>query len=167
MVSAHHVSIQETPPPFDWAGSLGRWLIFSSGLAVLVAALILPAQRDLRETRLQRDLALHIEQTQHARIERYQDFLQKLEHPDPVTVDLLAMAQLGVIPADREAFVLPGHPPDPQLFEYLEPTPSPFVPAAVPASRLERLVTDNNTRLWITLLGGVAVLYGLLPATKS
>jgi hypothetical protein len=151
---------------FDWAGSLGRWMIFCAGLAVLVAVLILPAQVDLRQSRVQRDLALHIEHTQRDRIERYEDFFAQLEAPDETTINLLAMSQLGVIPDDRDALIVPGRLADPQLFEFLEPAPKPFIPRSTPVSELEELATGSRSRLWVALLGAVAVLYGLLPSAK-
>ncbi len=151
----------------DLAGSLGRWMIFAAGLVVLVAALILPAQIDLRETRLQRDLALHTEQAQQTRINRYRVFLEQLENPSASTVDLLAMSQLGMIADDREALIIPGQPADPQLFEFLEPTLPAFEPRIVTASYLEEFSTGTRSRLWIVLIGAVAVMYGLLPPAKS
>lgn len=167
---ADSLIVQTTNPthaPSDWAGFLGRWLIFVSGLVVLVAALILPAQIDLRETRIQRDLALHIEQSQHTRIDRYQEFLKQLESPSASTVDLLAMSQLGIIPDDREALIVQGKPADPQLFEFLEPTQPAFEPRVMRVSHLEEFTTGSRSRLWVVLIGAVAVMYGLLPAAKS
>ena len=77
------------------------------------------------------------------------------------------MSQLGMIPTDREAIMIPGQPADPMLFEHLEPAIAPFEPRITPVSRLETLATGSTTRLWVALLGAVAVLYGLLPAAKS
>ena len=151
----------------ELAGSLGRWLIFSAGVAALVAALILPAQIDLRNTRIERDRALHIEQTNQARIERYQSFLHELDHPSDATVDLLAMSQLGMIPDSRDALIVPGQPADPQLFEFLEPASTAFVLPKNNISRLEALTTGTESRFWFVLIGAVAIMYGLLPAAKS
>ena len=151
----------------EWAGALGRWFIFAAGLAILVAALILPAQIDLRETRDQRDLALHIEQSHNTRIERYEAFLAEMKHPAPETVKLLAMSQLGMIASDRQALIIPGQPADPQLFEFLEPTPVVFEPRIVNTSRLETLTTGLDSRFWFVLIGAVSVMYGILPAAKS
>jgi len=151
----------------DWSGALGRWMIFISGAALLVATMILPAQADLRQTRIQRDLALHTERAQLQRIERFERFLIELEHPDAQTIDLLANAQLGLIPDDRDALIATDRPSDPQLFEHLEPIQKPFVPTVEPVSRLEGLTTGSRSRLWVTLVGAVAVLYGLLPGTKG
>ncbi len=150
----------------DWTGALGRWMIFLAGLAILVSALILPAQADLRHTRTQRDRALHIEQAHHTRIDRYQGFLGEIKSPSASTIDLLAMSQLGMIASNRQALIAPGQPADPQLFEYLEPVIPHFVPAHNPPSRLEEFSTGQRSRLWFVLIGAVAVLYGLMPPAK-
>lgn len=147
-------------------GELGRWLIFASGLVVLVAALLLPVQADLRATRQERDRTLHIERAQNQRIDRYRGFLNELHSPDEHTVQLLAMSQLGKIPGDRQALVAPGEPGDTLLVESIEPQPEPFVDTQRPMTRLERFTTDQRTRLWIIAGGLVAVFYGLLPAAK-
>ena len=159
-----HLEHAQTP---DWVGDIGRWLIFVSGLAILVCALILPAQVDLRQTQIQRDLALHIEDARIARNARYTQFLAAIEHPDESTVQLLAMSQLGLIRDNREALLIEGQPADPQLFEFLEPIQSPFVSHARPLTRLEQLTTGERSRLWVMLIGAVAVMYGILPAAKS
>lgn len=147
-------------------GELGRWMIFAAGLAVLVAALLLPAQADLRATRHERDRTLHAERMQQQRIDRYRDFLNQLHSPDEHTVQLLAMAQLGKIPDDRAALVAPGEPGDTLLLEAIEPVPEAFVDTRRPETRLERIVNDRQTRLWVIAGGLVAVLYALLPATR-
>ncbi len=152
---------------FDWAGPIGRWLLFCSGLALLVSTIILPAQIDLINTRTQRDIALHHEQSQHTRIDRYQAFLSELNAPSDSTVELLALSQLGIITESHDALIIPGRPADPKIFEYLEPTIEPFVSSPRRVSRLEELTTEHQSRLWVLIIGAVAVLYGLLPAAKS
>lgn len=160
-------AITPSQTTFDWAGELGRWMILASGLVVLVVALILPAQADLRATREQRDFSLHIENSQHDRIARYKSFLSQLDTPSQATVDLLAMSQLGLIPKNRTTLDTFTKQSDPRIFEILEPAPVPFISAQKPASRLEKLTTSHDSQLWVILIGAVAVMYGLLPATKS
>jgi len=159
-------TIRATHTSDEWGGSLGRWMIFASGVALLVAALILPARADLRNTRIQRDLALHTQLDEQHRLERFEGFLEELKHPDGATIDLLANAQLGLIPDDRDALIASQRPADPQHFEHLEPIQTPFVPTVERVSRLEELSTGSRSRIWIVLIGAVAVLYGLLPASN-
>lgn len=158
-------------------GGLGRWLIFLAGLAMLVSALILPARRDLIETRVERDRALHDQQYQQTRIDRYQSFLADLEHPTQGTLDLLALAQLGLVADGNEAFGInqlvvdlgsKGHQAsDPLVFAQIDPELTPFVPNRPPISRLETLATTREYGFWFVLLGAVAVMYGLLPPAKT
>jgi hypothetical protein len=89
-----------TNPLDHFAGEIGRWMIFSAGLVIIVAALLLPMSEDLRAARLERDRTLHLEQAQHDRIDRYREFLNQLASPDDQTVELLAMTQLGLIQND-------------------------------------------------------------------
>lgn len=141
-------------------------MIFASGLAILVAALLLPAFTDLRAARAERDKTLHIEKIYERRIDRYQEFLNELQSPSKDTVQLLAMSQMGVIPSDREAVITPGQPQDTLLLEYIEPQTEPFVAPVHHATQLERLTTSPRWRLWVVAGGLFAVMYGLMPATK-
>lgn len=141
-------------------------MIFIAGLAVLVAAMLLPAQTDLRATRIERDRTLHAERLGERRIERYRAFLNELASPDEQTVQLLAMSQLGQIPGNRAALVAPGERDDMMLLESIEPQPEPFVETTRPTTRLERLTMHNRSRLWIVAGALLAVLYGLMPPTK-
>lgn len=141
-------------------------MIFSAGLVIVVAAILLPLQENLRITRLERDRTLHMEQAEGARIDRYRAFLNDLASPDEQTVELLAMTQLGLIPADRAAIVMPGQRDDTLLLEAIEPRAEPFEAKLRARTRLERLFADPTARVWVLGIGLVAVLYGLLPATK-
>ena len=151
----------------DPVGALGRWLIFLSGLTILVASLLLPAQADLRATRIERDRTLHTERAREQRNERYRAFLNDLINPDPQTAELLAMSQLGMIPKGRTALLPEGQPEDTMLLQSIDPVGAPFTPQARGATRLERLTTSGRWRLWIVAAGALALLYGLLPATKN
>jgi len=141
-------------------------MIFIAGITVLVAAVLLPAQADLRATRVERDRTLHTERLGERRIERYRAFLNELANPDEQTVQLLAMSQLGQIPGDRAALVAPGERGDMMLLESIEPRPEPFVDTQRPLTRLERITIHQRSRLWLVAGALVAVLYGLMPATK-
>jgi len=147
-------------------GETGRWMIFSAGLVIVVAAFLLPMQEDLRLTRLERDRTLYMEQVENQRIERYREFLNQLASPDEQTIELLAMTQLGLIPADRAAIVMPGQRDDTLLLDAIEPRVEPFETQVRPQTRLERLFSNKDAKLWIVGAGLLAVLYGLMPATK-
>lgn len=167
MPIVHAVSTAARTNPLDhFAGELGRWMIFSAGLVIIVAALLLPMNEDLRAVRLERDRTLHLEQAQELRIDRYREFLNQLASPDQQTVELLAMTQLGMIPSDRAAIITPGELDDTLLIEAIEPAPEPFNRTLRPQTRLERLISGPTSSRVVILGGLLAVLYGLLPATK-
>ena len=147
-------------------GETGRWMIFSAGLVIVVAAFLLPMQEDLRLTRLERDRTLYMEQIENQRIDRYREFLNQLASPDKQTRELLAMTQLGLIPADRAAIVMPGQREDTLLLEALEPRVEPFEAKVRERTRLERLFANKDAKIWIVGAGLLAVMYGLMPATK-
>ena len=154
----------EQPQPIDRiAGELARWMYFLGGLALLVAVFLLPSVADLDTVKRVRDQAIATETHHSERVARYERFLGALENGDPATMELLAQSQLGVVPSDREALILPGMPGDPMVFELLEPEPvvSPNAPHKV--SRLERLTTERVPRAIMILIGAIAVLMGILP----
>jgi hypothetical protein len=155
-----------TNPMDHLVGETGRWMIFSAGLVIVVAAFLLPMQEDLRLTRLERDRTLYREQIETQRIERYREFLNQLASPDTQTIELLAMTQLGMIPADSAAIVMPGQRDDTLLLEAIEPRVEPFEAKIRPRTRLERLFANRDAKIWIIGAGLLAVLYGLMPATK-
>lgn len=141
-------------------------MIFSAGLVIVVAAFLLPMQEDLRLTRVERDRTLYLEQIENQRIERYRAFLNQIASPDRQTVELLAMTQLGMIPANRAAIVMPGQRDDTLLLDAIEPRLEPFEAQVRPRTRLERLFANHDAKVWIIGAGLLAVLYGLMPPTK-
>ncbi len=141
-----------------------RWLFFLSGVALLVAAFLLPAASDLRTVEVIRDQSLLNETHHNERNARYEAFLGALERGDPQTIELLAQSQLGVIPSDRDALIIPGLPGDTMVFELLEPDPVALIARAAPASLLEKLTTSARPRLMVIAIGFGSVLFGILPA---
>ncbi len=158
---------QETQSVSDvFANSIARWMFFLAGITLLVAALLLPATGDLRTVRQIRDAALMTETHHHQRVARYEQFLRAIESGDQATIELLAQSQLGVIPAGREALILPGQPADPMVFELLEPIATTQAPVAHRISVLEKLTTTRETRFVVILVGAMAVLIGILPPAR-
>jgi hypothetical protein len=163
---SEHLVNHLTESHIDWASEISRWGFFICGIILIAAAAILPLRADLDWTRHQRDLALVVEQDNAARNESYQGMIAAIDHGNPDTLQLLAHSNLGMIPADRDALVVPGVRTDPMIFELLEPTPKPRPEFAPRYSRLERLVMIPKTRLWVLAGGILLVLIGLLPAVK-
>jgi len=161
-----HPAPEPSRAPDRFASELARWCCFIAGLALLVSAFVLPVREDLRVMRHQRELALIAEQEHAARNARYEQMIEALERAEPDTILRLAHSNLGLIPVGSESLVPAGGPRDPMLFELLEPE-SIDRPAYAPArSRLEGLVLDRRTRLWVVAAGAVLTLMGLLPMAQ-
>lgn len=150
----------------DLASELSRWGFFICGLVLIVAAAILPLGADLEFTRHQRDLALVIEQENAARNASYAAMINAIDSKNPDTIRLLTQSNLGKIPSDHEALMVPGQQVDPMIFELLEPVPMARPVFEPPYSRLERLVMIPRTRLWVIAGGMLLVLIGILPAAR-
>ena len=149
-----------------FASEVARWCCFLAGLALLVSAFVLPVREDLRIMRHQRELALIAQQEHAARNARYAEMIEALEHAEPDTILRLAHANLGLIPTGSQSLVAPGELRDPMLFELLEPKPIARPKYNPERTRLERLVLDRRTRLWVVAGAAVLTLMGLLPMAR-
>lgn len=147
------------------------WLFLISGIAAIVLTVIIPARRNLEDTRWERDKALSVEAQRQQRVKNYQEYLAALDRQDEAVMLSLASVQLTKSPAERVPLL---DPPDPgkhsaSVFPSLEP--GAVRELAHPASNrrvsaLERWSTNAQTRLWILALGVMCVLIGLLPASR-
>lgn len=143
---------------------LSKWTAFLSGVALLVAVALIPPASDLDTIQRQRDRILAMEQTDLARIANYQALIHAIDERDPDTIRLLMASELQLVPKGRTALVVPGQPADSRLFERLEPMPTPMpAEAAAPVSTLARLAGDRRGRLILLTIGGLALLWGLMP----
>lgn len=165
------VSAREDQPAR--AGGLFRidagWLYLLAGLAVIVAAVLIPAHDDLALTRHERDRALAIERWHAQRIENYAEYLDALRDGDETVVLSLAAMQLNLIPAGTRPLVTSVRPTatSASVFPELEPA---FHHPPRPEfydSRLRRAASDPKTRLWMIAGGAMLVLFGLLPPSRE
>ncbi|RMH26632.1 MAG: hypothetical protein D6693_06790 [Planctomycetota bacterium] len=145
------------------------WLYLVAGSAVLLAAVLIPAQEDtawaegrVARARLQAD-------HQARRLERYGDHLDALERGDPALLASLAAANLRVIPAGTR-LALPDEPTGDagaSLFAEIEPAPPAPPPDHAPArSVLARLARGERSRLALIAASALCLLYGLLPPAR-
>jgi len=144
------------------------WLFLAAGLGLLISTVLIPAFEALNQARWQRDCALAVERHRMDRLDRYHRYLAALEADNPDLLLSLAMTQLNAIPADQR--VLPtssGSPSSASVFPQLEPPPIELPGRRRVGSLLERLATDERTRLWLIVAGGVCVLVGLLPGATT
>jgi hypothetical protein len=143
------------------------FLFLLAGLALLAAAVLIPAQQDLAQARWRRDAALAHEQTHRDRLDRYQQYLAALDRNDPAVLESLTLRQLNIYPdhAEPVGFALPPARQTASIFHQLEPPPTVVPEAAHRNSFLARLVTDRHARLWVIGFAALCILYSVLPRT--
>ncbi len=145
------------------------WLFLLCGLAIMCAAVLIPAHDDLALTQYERDRARAIESWHAARVENYAQYLDALRDGDETLVLSLAAMQLNLIPANSTPLVTSVRPQgrSASVFPDLEPT---FVQPQPPEfydSKLRRWATDGKSRLWMIAGGAMLVLFGLLPPSRG
>lgn len=145
------------------------WLFLLAGLALLAAAVLIPAQQDLADARWRRDAALAHEHNRLERLHRYETYLEAVRHNDPELVRSLAASQLGLVRRGAEPVNSHRHPNllSASVFRQLEPGAVTVASPPEPTSTLARLVTSRRTRLWVIAFAAVCVLVGTLPGAGS
>ena len=145
------------------ASGLGRWLILTSGLALLLAAVLIPAHDDADRAAWHRDRALDTERELLLQLEQERATLDAIHAGDETMLLALAASELRLIPHQR-AVVLNADGPG--LFATpmaRVARPEPPRPHAAPDSTLARLSLHPSHRLWLLAGSMLAVLVGLLP----
>lgn len=147
------------------------WLFLLAGMGILAATVLIPAGEDLAAARFQRDRALVIEAHRMDRLARYEEYLAALDSHQPSLVLSLAASQLNQIPEGRAPIAgakgALGANSDVSVFPSLEPPPLTLPTRHKTESTLERLATNDHTRLWLIAAGAASVLIGLFPASNG
>jgi hypothetical protein len=145
------------------------WLFLLAGIAVIAAAVLIPAFDDLNEARLQRDRAIALYEHRADRNSRHQRYLDALERAEPPLVLALAATQLNQIPSDRELVLEPPDPAtsDASVYPDLEPPPLVMPEPIARDSLLHRLATGDRTRTWLLAGGALCLLLGVLPKARD
>ncbi len=145
------------------------WLFILSGAALLASIAVIPAQDDLRLAHQARDRAIALESHRARRLENYARYLTALSTRDETLMKALAAGQLNLAPADKMALINSTEVVNrgAGVFADLEPPFEPPAPIPAPDSLLHKLATNATARMWVIVVGAVAVLYGLLPASDQ
>lgn len=144
------------------------WLLLLSGVALLAAALLIPAADELGEARWQRDRTIALERAHLERLDRHKTYLDALQSDDPALARALATSQLNLVPEDRAALDLinPAQA-NADVFGALEPE-APVLPTrSTLDSTLSRLALGPTSRLWLIAIGALLTLVGLLPPSAE
>lgn len=143
------------------------WPYVIAGLGLLVAAVLIPAQRELH--RLENSLAMHqaLERQAVRQLGAYDRFLADLEHGDPQLVKRLAASQLNLMPEGQSALMLQPSANETVTDWIMQSEPAELpTPAAYPDTLLTRLATGPR-RLWVLACGVFLVFIGLLLGPSS
>lgn len=133
-----------------------------AGVALLVAGILIPAQRELHELRGQQAVVEATEARVYARLEAYDRFLTDLRSQDTDLVRRLAIAHLNMVPKGEQSLLLtPGL--DQTVAEWIdESVPAVQVqPEPYPDTLLGRLAVGPN-RLWLLAASVFLLFIGLL-----
>ena len=138
------------------------WPFVLAGLALLIAGVLIPAQRELHELRGQQKLVEANEVRLYARLESYDRFLNDLRAGDPDLVRRLAIAQLNIVPKGEQSLLLtPGL--NQTVAQWIDESVPPVTlqPEPYPDTLLGRLALGPK-RLWLLAAAAFLLFVGLL-----
>lgn len=143
------------------------WPFVIAGLLLLVAGVLIPAERDLRELRNALEVHRALEDQSIRQLAAYDRFLNDLKHGEPQLVERLAASQLNLMPKDeRSMLAVPTlNATVTQWIDESEPANLP-TPAAYPDTLLSRLATGPR-RLWVLASGVFLVFVGLMLSPSA
>ena len=132
------------------------WLFLLSGLAILAACVLVPAQDRFEEVRWGRDRAQTMLAHAQLRFDRYQMVNEALGRADESLIRTLVASQLNLVPVgapDQTATVLASSRPNADVLASVEPDIPRLPVRRVRDTRLRRLGMDQSTHRWL-LIGG-------------
>lgn len=140
------------------------WPFVIAGLALIVSAVLIPAQRELHQ--LEQELEVHQAHEERAKAEllAYEQFLNDIKRGDERLLERLVRAQLNRMPKDERPLLLMPSANDtvPRWIESSVaveiPEPEPY-----PDTLLSRLATGPR-RLWVLATGAFLVFVGVMFA---
>jgi hypothetical protein len=143
------------------------WPFVIAGLLLLVAGVLIPAQRDLHE--LRNSLAIHkaVEDRTVRQLAAYDRFLTDLDAAEPQLVNRLAASQLNLMPKDERSMLLVPTL-NSTVTDWIEDSEPMVMPttSAYPDTLLSRLATGPR-RLWVLAAGAFLVFVGLMLSPSA
>lgn len=138
------------------------WLFTLAGLAILVAAALLPAERDLHDLRQQLARIEWREAANLQRMQAYERFRRDLSGGDPSLLRRLAASQLNLMPEGQSPLLM-ATSIEHTVADWVEAsvTVDPFEPQPMPDTLLGRL-SSGQGRLWLMAGGAMSVFVGLV-----
>jgi hypothetical protein len=164
-------SIEAEPAPASAPTPLFRfdpgWPFVIAGLALIVSAVLIPAQRELHELEQKRSIQQANEQRAQEELLAYQQFLADIERNDQRLLERLVRAQLNRMPKGERPLLLMGSADDtiPQWIEASVDVPEPRT-TEYPDTLLSRIATGPR-RLWVLATGAFLVFMGVMFAPTT
>lgn len=143
------------------------WPFVVAGLGLLVAGVLIPAQRELHDLENTRAVHAAIEDRSVRQLAAYDRFLNDLDRSDDQLVRRLAASQLNQMPDGERSLMLVPSMND-TVTEWIEGSEPLQLPetAEYPDTLLTRLATGPR-RLWVLACGAFLVFIGLLLGPNS
>lgn len=164
-------STESEPAPASAPTPLFRfdpgWPFVIAGLALIVSAVLIPAQRELHELEQKRSIQQANEQRAQEELLAYQQFLADIERNDERLLERLVRAQLNRMPKGERPLLLMGSADDtvPQWIEASVDVPEPRT-TEYPDTLLSRIATGPR-RLWVLATGAFLVFMGVMFAPTT
>ncbi len=138
------------------------WPFVVGGLLLVVAGVLIPAQRELHDLREALEVQRAVEDQSVRQLAAYDRFLNDLEHGEPRLVKRLAASQLNLMPVGERPYLFAPsvHGTVTDWIEASEPLELPE-PAAYPDTLLSRLA-QGPRRLWVLGCGVFLTFLGLM-----
>ncbi|MFM2163971.1 MAG: hypothetical protein RL325_408 [Planctomycetota bacterium] len=145
------------------------WPFVIAGLALIVSAVLIPAQRELHD--LEQQLKVHraYEEKANAELLAYEQFLSDVQRGDPRLLERLVRAQLNKMPKDDRPLLLMPTAND-TVPQWIESSVTVEIPEPQPyADTLLARIASGPRRLWVLASGTFLVFMGILfvPSTGS
>ena len=145
------------------------WPFVIAGLALIVSAVLIPAQRELHD--LEQQLKVHraYEEKAKAELLAYEQFIADVHKGDPRLLERLVRAQLNKMPKDERPLLLMPTAND-TVPQWIESSVTVDIPEPQPyADTLLARIASGPRRLWVLASGTFLVFMGILfvPSTGA
>ena len=143
------------------------WPFVIAGLALIVSAVLIPAQRELHDLEQRKIVHTAFEERTKAEILAYEQFLADMDRKDPRLLEPLVRAQLNMIPRDERPMLLMPTAND-TVPTWIESSVTVEIPqpAPYPDTLLSRIASGPR-RLWVLATGAFLVFMGVMFAPTT
>ncbi len=144
------------------------WMFILSGLVICSTALLVPAQRELDETRRQLSVVKSQEQWAVNRLAAYDDFVMQLDNGDPGLIKRLALRSLNMLPKGDTPVLMDMGASEASVEQWIESTlPEPDHGGGVGMPSILAMITSGPFQPWFLAFGVACIFIGLLTSIET